>query len=216
MLKRLLAAVLMTLAATPAHASFDEAIDSAMKPVAKISADVIFVTVPLGGMDVPVIILWLMAIGVFSSFYFGFINLRLFGLACQLLGGKYQAKDRQGEISNWQALSTSLSGTVGLGNIAGVAVAVSVGGPSATVWMILMGFLGMTTKFLECSLGVKYRIIDADGTASGGPMYYIDRGFTDRGWPKIGKALAVFFAVCCIGGAIGGGNMFQANQPFQM
>lgn len=216
MLKKFLATMFMCMASGPAFASFDESIDSAMAPVAKAAASVIFVSVPIGGMDVPAIILWLMAIGVFSSFYFGFINLRYFGLSLQLLGGKYQKKDREGEISNWEALSTSLSGTVGLGNIAGVAVAVSVGGPSATVWMILMGFLGMSTKFLECALGVKYRVINAEGVASGGPMYYIDRGFTDRGWPKMGKFLAIFFALCCIGGAIGGGNMFQANQTFQM
>lgn len=195
---------------------FDRTIDCYMKPVAQVSADIIFVAVPIGGMQVPLIILWLMAIGIFTSVYYGFINFRCFWLSLQLLGGKYQSKDRAGQISNWEALSTSLSGTVGLGNIAGVAVAVSIGGPSATVWMILMGFLGMTTKFLECSLGVKYRTIDAEGVASGGPMYYIRRGFSDRGLPKLGKALAVFFALCCIGGAIGGGNMFQANQTFQM
>ncbi len=216
MLKRLLTAACLCLVANPAFASFDEAIDTTMKPVAAWVSSIIFMTVPLGGMDVPLIIIWLMAIGIFSSFFFGFINLRYFGLAIQLLQGKYQSTDRKGEISNWQALSTSLSGTVGLGNIAGVAVAISIGGPSATVWMILMGFLGMTTKFLECALGVKYRQIDAQGSASGGPMYYINRGLSDRGLPKLGRFLAVFFAVCCIGGSIGGGNMFQANQTYQM
>lgn len=216
MLKRMLTAACLCLAANPAFASFDEKVDLAMKPVAAWMSGIIFTAVPLGGLDVPLIIIWLMAIGVFSSLFFGFINLRYFGLAIQLLQGKYQSSDRKGEISNWQALSTSLSGTVGLGNIAGVAVAISVGGPSATVWMILMGFLGMTTKFLECALGVKYRKIDANGVTSGGPMYYIAQGLSDRGLPKLGKAFAVFFAFCCIGGAIGGGNMFQANQTYQM
>lgn len=198
--------------------SIDKIINDNMAPVAKFVSDIIFVTIkiPHFGTEIPFIIIWLMAIGVFTTFYFGFINFRLLKLATQLLAGKYQSQDRKGQISNWQALSTSLSGTVGLGNIAGVAVAVSVGGPSATVWMILMGVLGMSTKFAECALGVKYRQIDDDGEVSGGPMYYIKRGFADRGLPWLGNGLAVFFAVCCIGGAIGGGNMFQGNQTFQM
>lgn len=199
-----------------AAASFDQAIDDAMKPVADGLGAVIFSTIPLGGEQVPWIILWLMAVGVFTSVYFKFANVRLFKLAFELLAGKYQAKRREGQISNWQALSTSLSGTVGLGNIAGVAVAVSIGGPGATVWMILMGLLGMSTKFVECALGVKYRTIAADGEVSGGPMYYISHAFSARKLPTVGKALAAFFAVCCIGGAIGGGNMFQSNQAYQM
>jgi len=196
--------------------SIDQKIDKAIQPIADKAIGLIFYPVTLMGQDVPMIILWLMSIGIFTSFYFGFINFRLLRLSCQLLGGKYQSETREGQISNWQALSTSLSATVGLGNIAGVAVAVSMGGPGATIWMILMGFLGMNTKFTECALGVKYRKIAEDGEVSGGPMYYISRGFTDRGLPRIGKALALFFAFCCIGGAIGGGNMFQSNQTYQM
>lgn len=202
--------------ARPAAASVDAVINGYVGPVATKMAGLIFFPLPVFGQDVPFIIMWLMAIGVFTSFYMGFINFRCFTLAFKLLGGKYQAQDKPGEISNWQALSTSLSGTVGLGNIAGVAVAISMGGPGATVWMILMGFLGMTTKFAECSLGVKYRQIDANGECSGGPMYYIRRGLSDRGWPRLGAVLALFFAVCCIGGAVGAGNMFQSNQSYSM
>lgn len=221
MLKFLLTAFFFLAGATPAFASIDETINTAVKPVADVASSIIFVPAKfsLGGTDyaVPLIIIWLMAIGVFTTVYFRFINLTLFKLAIQLLGGKYQSKEKaEGQISNWQALSTSLSGTVGLGNIAGVAVAISMGGPGATVWMILMGFLGMTTKFTECALGVKYREIAADGECSGGPMYYLKRGFADRGFANLGKALAVFFAFCCIGGALGGGNMFQSNQTYGM
>ena len=196
--------------------SIDQMIDQAISPISKASAAVIFAKIPVLGHDVPFIILWLLAAGVVTTFYFGFINLRLFKTSFDLLQGKFQKADRQGEISNWQALSTSLSATVGLGNIAGVAVAISVGGPGATFWMILTGFLGMTTKFTECALGVKYRRVKDTGEVSGGPMYYIADIFAARGWAMVGKVLAVFFALCCIGGAFGGGNMFQANQTYQM
>lgn len=196
--------------------SIDQKIDSYIKPLSEKAIGFMFYPVTIMGQDIPMIIIWLMSIGVFTSFYYGFINIRFLPLAIQLLCGKYQSKDREGQISNWQALSTSLSGTVGLGNIAGVAVAVSTGGPGATVWMILMGVLGMSTKFTECALGVKYRQIAADGEVSGGPMYYISQGLANRNWPLLGKILAAFFAFCCIGGAIGGGNMFQSNQTYQM
>ena len=194
----------------------DQQIDAFIKPMSEKAIGFMFYPVEIMGQDIPLIIIWLMSIGIFTSVYYGFIGIRFLPLAVQLLCGKYQSKDREGQISNWQALSTSLSGTVGLGNIAGVAVAVSTGGPGATVWMILMGLLGMSTKFTECGLGVKYRQIAADGEVSGGPMYYISQGLADRNWPLMGKFLAAFFAFCCIGGAIGGGNMFQSNQTYQM
>lgn len=201
--------------------SIDQMINDTMKPIADAASGIIFTPINFSiGADaysVPLIIIWLMAIGVFTTFYFRFINFRYLRYSLELLCGKHQdLSNCKGEISNLQALSTSLSGTVGLGNIAGVAVAISVGGPGATVWMILMGFLAMTTKFTECALGVKYRTIAENGECSGGPMYYIPRCFADRGLPKLGKALAIFFAICCIGGAIGGGNMFQANQTYGM
>jgi alanine or glycine:cation symporter, AGCS family len=115
-------------------------------------------------------------------------------------------------VTHFQALATALSGTVGLGNIAGVAVAISIGGPGATLWMVLAGLLGMTTKLVECTLGVKYRLNNADGTVSGGPMYYLREGFYKKGWGVVGKILAFLFAILCIGGSLGGGNMFQGNQ----
>lgn len=221
-MSRLLVAVLLAfLSVAPAYASIDQTINEAVKPVASLASSIIFTPAKFSlGQDqyeVPLIIFWLMAIGVFTTFYFRFINFRLFKLSLELLAGKHQPQMKcDGQISNWQALATSLSGTVGLGNIAGVAVAVSIGGPGATVWMILMGFLGMATKFTECALGVKYRIVGDDGECSGGPMYYIKEGFSAKGLPVLGKVLALFFAVCCIGGALGGGNMFQANQTYGM
>lgn len=218
---------LMTLATAPHMAfaaeaaaaqpmSIDQKIDAFVKPLSETAIGIMFYPLHLMGQDIPLIIIWLLSIGLFTSFYYGFINVRFLPLSLRLLCGKKQNDACKGQISNWQALSTSLSGTVGLGNIAGVAVAVSTGGPGATVWMILVGLLGMSTKFTECGLGVKYRQIAGDGEVSGGPMYYISRGLADRNWPRLGKILAAFFAFCCIGGAIGGGNMFQSNQSYQM
>jgi AGCS family alanine or glycine:cation symporter len=160
---------------------------------------------------IPWIVGWLVIAAVVFSLYFGFIQFRAFKHSIELVKGDYSDPDDAGEVSHFQALATALSGTVGLGNIAGVAVAVSIGGAGATFWMILAGLLGMATKFTECTLGVKYRNEYADGTVSGGPMYYLDKGFKERGLP-LGKALAVLFAVFCVLGALGGGNMFQANQ----
>ena len=147
--------------------------------------------------------------------YFGFVQFRKFGHAIALVRGDYSDPNDAGEVSHFQALATALSGTVGLGNIAGVAVAVSIGGPGATFWMIIAGLMGMASKFTECTLGVKYRNEYPDGTVSGGPMYYLSKGFAERGMAGAGRVLAVVFAVCCIGGSIGGGNMFQSNQAFQ-
>ncbi len=166
---------------------------------------------PFPGTDFPWIVMWLVVAATFFTFYFGFIQIRAFGHSIQLVKGDYSDPDDAGEVSHFQALATALSGTVGLGNIAGVAVAVGIGGPGATFWMILAGLLGMASKFTECTLGVKYRNEYPDGTVSGGPMYYMSKGFAERGLPG-GKFLAVVFAIFCILGALGGGNMFQANQ----
>jgi AGCS family alanine or glycine:cation symporter len=163
------------------------------------------------GVDFPWIVAWLVVGASVFTIYFGFIQIRAFGHAIALVRGDYSDPDDAGEVSHFQALTTALSGTVGLGNIAGVAVAVGIGGPGATFWMILAGLLGMASKFTECTLGVKYRNEYPDGTVSGGPMYYMTKGFRERGLPG-GRVMAVFFAVFCIGGALGGGNMFQANQ----
>ncbi|MBU4527376.1 MAG: alanine:cation symporter family protein [Hoeflea sp.] len=166
---------------------------------------------PLPGTSFPWIVMWLVVAATVFTIYFGFVQFRFFGHAISLVKGDYSDPKDAGEVSHFQALATALSGTVGLGNIAGVAVAVGIGGPGATFWMILAGLLGMASKFTECTLGVKYRNEYDDGTVSGGPMYYISKGFSELGLPG-GKFLAILFSVFCILGALGGGNMFQANQ----
>jgi len=171
-----------------------------------------FIFSPFPGTAFPWIVMWLIVAAVVFTVYFGLIQIRGFGHALALVSGRYDDKKDPGEVSHFQALSTALSGTVGLGNIAGVAVAVSVGGPGATFWMILAGFLGMATKFTECTLGVKYRNEFADGHVSGGPMYYLSKGLAARGFAVPGRIMAATFAVFCVLGSFGAGNMFQANQ----
>lgn len=166
---------------------------------------------PIPGTSFPWIVLWLVIGASIFTLYFGFIQFRSIRHSVSLVKGDYSNPNDAGEVSHFQALTTALSGTVGLGNIAGVAVAVSIGGAGATFWMILAGLLGMASKFTECTLGVKYRNEYADGRVSGGPMYYISKGFAEKGLPG-GKFLAALFAIFCILGAFGGGNMFQANQ----
>jgi AGCS family alanine or glycine:cation symporter len=173
-----------------------------------------FIFSPFPGTSFPWIVAWLVIAATVFTLYFGFIQFRAFKHSISLVKGDYSDPDDAGEVSHFQALATALSGTVGLGNIAGVAVAVGIGGPGATFWMILAGLLGMASKFTECTLGVKYRNEYEDGTVSGGPMYYLTKGFAERGLPG-GKILAVMFSVFCILGAFGGGNMFQANQAHQ-
>lgn len=172
----------------------------------------IFASIP--GTSIAWIVLWLVVAASVFTVYFGFIQFRVIGHSLALVSGKYSDPDDAGEVSHFQALATALSGTVGLGNIAGVAVAVSIGGAGATFWMILAGLLGMASKFTECTLGVKYRNEYPDGRVSGGPMYYLTKGFAERGVPG-GKFLAVLFSIFCVLGALGGGNMFQANQAHQ-
>ncbi len=162
----------------------------------------------------PLIVLWLIGGGVFFTIRMNFINLRGFRHAIDVVMGKYDDPEETGEVSHFQALATALSATVGLGNIAGVAIAVSVGGPGAIFWMSLGGLLGMTSKFVECTLGQKYRIVKSDGTIAGGPMYYLSRGLASMGQESLGKVLAILFSVFCLGGAFGGANMFQANQSY--
>jgi AGCS family alanine or glycine:cation symporter len=166
------------------------------------------------GSDVPIIVVWLVIGAVFFTFKMNFINIRGFRHAIQLVQGKFDDPDDKGEVSHFQALTTALSATVGLGNIASVAVAITIGGPGATFWMIVAGFLGMSTKFTECTLGVKYRTIDEEGNVSGGPMYYLTKGLSKRNMAKLGKVLATTFAILAILGSFGGGNMFQSNQAF--
>jgi AGCS family alanine or glycine:cation symporter len=172
----------------------------------------VFYSVDIGGASLPLIVVWLVIAGLFFTIWLGFMQVRGPKLSIDLVRGKYSSPDDAGEVTHFQALATAVSGTVGLGNIAGVAVAISLGGPGATFWMIIAGLLGMATKMAECMLGVKYRRQHADGSVSGGPMYYLRDGLAERGLGGLGKVLAVFFAIFMIGGAVGGGNMFQSNQ----
>jgi AGCS family alanine or glycine:cation symporter len=205
--------------ASPAFAQqgIDDKIDNAIKPIADSVAGFIFSSFPLAGIQIPFVLVWLLFAATFFTFYFKFINFRAFKHGFQLVRGDYSDPMAAGEVTHFQALATALSGTVGLGNIAGVAVAVSLGGPGATFWMIIAGLLGMSSKFVECTLGVKYRNEYTDGTVSGGPMYYLSKGLAERSekLKMLGKVLAVMFAVFCVGGSFGGGNMFQANQSFK-
>ncbi len=204
----------------------------------------VFYSIPFGeDVSIPIVLIILVVGALYFTFYFGFVNFRNFGTSINIVRGKYddleeggstglyensvssvdgdnpdtiRIEGHDGEVSHFQALTAALSGTVGLGNIAGVAVALSLGGPGATFWMIVAGLIGMASKFTECTLGVKYREIAADGTVYGGPMYYLSKGLKEKGLGFLGKFLAGFFAVMCIGGSFGGGNMFQANQAYSM
>ncbi|MEZ9524227.1 alanine/glycine:cation symporter family protein [Enterovibrio norvegicus] len=216
-MKRLMTMLGLSLFASSATAGIDEQINEIVAPIVNPFVGMIFSTIPLPFTDAqaPWIVLWLVVAAVIFTLYLGFINVRGFTHAIRLVKGDYTDPKEPGEVSHFQALTTALSGTVGLGNIAGVAVAISIGGAGATFWMILAGLLGMSTKFVECALGVKYRNTNPDGSVSGGPMYYLSKGLANRGNPALGRTLAVLFSVCAVGGALGGGNMFQANQAFK-
>lgn len=227
-------------ASVSAEMGLDQKIDAAFKPFADAIVSVVLYEIPISGAGVPIIVIILALGGLFFSIYFGFPSIRKFGLAIQVVQGKYDEietkaarithpeetlntvdgdipetirdEHHHGEVSHFQALATAVSGTVGLGNIAGVTVAISLGGPGATFWMIVSGLLGMTLKFTECTLGVQYRDIDKNGVVYGGPMYYLSKGLKEKGYTGLGKALAVLFAILCIGGSFGGGNAAQSNQ----
>ncbi len=203
--------------AETATATFDEKIQAIFEPITAVVESIVFFTVPVGGFDIPFVLPWLIIGATVFTVYMGFINIRGFKHALDVVRGKFDDPDDQGEVSHFQALTAALSGTVGVGNIAGVAFAVALGGPGATFWMIVAGLLGMTSKFVECSLGLMYRDVHADGSVSGGPMYYLDRGLREKGpgWGVLGKVLAVMFSIACIGGSFGGGNMVQINQATQ-
>lgn len=166
--------------------------------------------------EIWLVVLLLIGSAIYFTFYFRFIQVRAFRHAWKVTFGQFTKKSEPGEVTPFQALSAALSGTLGLGNISLVAVAIAVGGPGATFWIIVAGLVGMSTKFVECTLGVKYRKIDETGEVSGGPMYYLSKGLTKRGWQRTGKFLAITFAIMCVGGTLGGGNMVQANQAFDM
>ena len=203
----------------------DQKIDEAFAPISNFFSNLVFFTV----YDIPFVLMLLVFSALFFTIYFAFPNIRYFKLAINTVRGKYddlevktknnedikgtiKDENQDGEVSHFQALATAVSGTVGNGNIAGVALAIALGGPGATFWMIICGLLGMSTKFVECTLGVQYRDVDENGTVYGGPMYYISKGLKERGFEFFGKIAAVLFAVFCIGGSFGGGNAAQSNQ----
>jgi len=198
--------------------SISQAVDGFFNDYTGWFVGLIFYSVPVGEANFPLIVAWLLLAATIFTVYFGFIQFRRAGLSIDIVKGKYTDPNskEEGEVSHFQALTTALSGTVGLGNIAGVGAALAIGGPGATFWMILCGLLGMASKFCECTLGVKYRTILPSGVVSGGPMYYLSRGLEERGLPGLGKFLAIGFALMCILGSFGGGNMFQANQAHAM
>lgn len=204
------------IAASTEEKSLDKKIDELFaKPTAWL-ASIIFWEIPFTNtIKIPFILIWLVVGATFFTCYFRFINIRYLKLAFDVVRGKYTRDDEPGQVTHFQALSAALSATVGLGNIASVAVAIGIGGPGATFWMIVAGFLGMSSKFVECTLGVRYREFDAEGTVRGGPMYYLKNGLAKQGLGPLGSALAILFALLCIGGSLGGGNMFQVNQAHQ-
>ena len=164
----------------------------------------------------PIVVLWLVVGGVFFTLFLGFPNIKLFSHAIKVVSGKYSKDSDPGEITHFQALSAAVSGTVGLGNIAGVAIAVMVGGPGAVIWMVIAGFVGMTTKFAEVTMGHKYRKFDENGKVSGGAFYYLRDGLAEKNLKTFGKALAVIFAIFALAASLGGGNMFQSSQSVKM
>jgi AGCS family alanine or glycine:cation symporter len=198
--------------------TFQDAVNDVMTPIAEVIEYVVFYKLELawllgeGTPGIPFIVIWLLGAAIFFSFYMGFPNIRNFKQSMRIVSGKYDDPNDPGEVTHFQALTAAVSGTVGLGNIAGVAIAISIGGPGATFWMIMAGLFGMTSKFVECTLGVKYREIDENGVVSGGPMYYLSKGLANRGMPSLGKVLAIAAALICIGGAFGAGAIFQVNQ----
>ncbi len=185
-------------------------IDTVFAAIVSVLEKVVFLSI--GGM--PLVVLWLIIGAIFFTLRMKFINIRAFRHSIEVVQGKYDDPNDSGEVSHLQALSAALSATVGLGNIAGVAIAIQLGGPGAVFWMTLVGFLGMSSKFAECTLAQMYRIVLPDGRVSGGPMHYLSRGLAEKGLRPLGKVLAVVFSVFCIGGSFGGGNMFQANQSY--
>jgi len=220
-MKRLLALLALvsfasqTAFAQAAERTIDQQVDDFLAPISKAIEDTVFFQLDALASwlpPVPFIVIWLLGAGIFFSFYMGFPNIRGFKQSLRIVRGIYDDPKDPGEVTHFQALTAAVSGTVGLGNIAGVAIAISIGGPGATFWMILAGLFGMTTKFVECTLGLKYREIDEHGVVSGGPMYYMTKGLANMGMPSTGKILAVISALFCIGGAFGAGAMFQINQ----
>ncbi len=232
-LQLLLITLLLPFLTFAQEASFTEKFDTAFGHATGWFVGAIFHPITIAGIGVPWVLFPLIIGALFFTIYFAFPGIRLFGVAVRTVKGDYEHVEElpadlnvadgdnpdtiriegaEGEVSHFQALTAALSATVGLGNIAGVAVAIALGGAGATFWMILAGLIGMSSKFVECTLGVKYREIDSTGKVYGGPMYYLSKGLKEKNKQGLGKILAVVFAIMAIGGSFGGGNMFQANQ----
>lgn len=197
--------------------NIDKTVNEIFDPVATWLTEVVFYAVPVAGADLPLIVVWLVVAGLVFTTWFGVIQFRKFKLALDVVRGKYDEGGSSGEVNHFQALTAAVSGTVGLGNIAGVAVAVSIGGAGATFWMILCGLLGMATKFVEVTLGVKYREVHADGTVSGGPMHYLPKGLAERFGKRgkvFGSVLAGLASTMILFFGLFGGNLFQVNQSY--
>ena len=205
---------LFTLPVFSQEKGLDQRIDEAFQPISDFFSQVVFFSIG----ENPFVIYLLVGSAIFFTLYFGFPNIRYFITAINVVRGKYDeiekdgSDSKDGEVSHFQALTTAVSGTVGNGNIAGVALAIALGGPGATFWMIVCGLMGMSLKFVECTLGVHYRDVDKDGVVYGGPMYYLSKGLKEKGFATLGKISAILFAIFCIGGSFGGGNAAQANQ----
>ena len=216
-MKKILPLAFFTLFSLPLSSQekgLDQRIDEAFQPFSDFFSSVIFFSIG----ENPFVIYLLVGSAIFFTLYFGFPNIKYFMTSIRVVSGKYDKVEKDdsssddGEVSHFQALTTAVSGTVGNGNIAGVALAIALGGPGATFWMIVCGLMGMSLKFVECTLGVHYRDVDDDGVVYGGPMYYLTKGLKEKGFVTLGKIAAVFFAIFCIGGSFGGGNAAQANQ----
>ena len=216
-MKKILPLAFFTLFSLPLSSQekgLDQRIDEAFQPVSDFFSSVIFFSIG----ENPFVIYLLVGSAIFFTLYFGFPNIKYFMTSIRVVSGKYDKIEKEdsssddGEVSHFQALTTAVSGTVGNGNIAGVALAIALGGPGATFWMIVCGLMGMSLKFVECTLGVHYRDVDDDGVVYGGPMYYLTKGLKEKGFVTLGKIAAVFFAIFCIGGSFGGGNAAQSNQ----
>lgn len=187
---------------------FSAQLEPILTPIVSTLSSVLFYDVK----GFPFIVLWLVVAALFFTFYLRFVNYRLLKHAFAIATGKVPEKGSKGEVSPLKALLAAIAATVGLGSIAGVSVAVAVGGPGAIFWIVVMGLFGMATKFAEVTLSMKYRKVDADGKVFGGPIQYLRDGLKNKGYEQLGKALAVLFAIFILGGAIGGGNMFQSNS----
>lgn len=195
--------------------SFDSVVDQVIRPYSEGLRDFIFYEISIFGVSFPWIVMWLIIAAIFFTVYFNFLNVRGFKHAFRLIRGDFSSPEDSGEISHFQGLCTALSGTVGIGNIGGVAIVITIGGPGAMFWLMVAGLLSMSTKFAECVLGVMYRKMHENGSVSGGPMYYLEYGLKERGLSFLAKPLGAFYALAIVIGCLGIGNMFQSNQAFE-